>query len=139
MPIDRIIVASARTRTGMPMLIMNLRNVPDDEAAAVRALLRSHHVAFYEPPPGRWGISAGGIWVREREEAKRARELLADYQRARGERARADYEARRRSGQVETLVDRLHREPVRVLVYLGLIALVAGLGMLPLIYLWWGR
>lgn len=116
---------------------MNLRNVPDDEAAEVREMLREHRIEFYETPPGRWGISAAGIWVRDAHEAAQARNLLAQYQRERGERARAEYEARRRAGDTETLAGRMRREPLRVLTYLGLAALVACLGMLPLIYLWW--
>ena len=59
----------------MAKLLLNLRNVPDDEADDVRALLDEHDIAYYETSPGFWNISLGGIWVREDAafaEAKRA-------------------------------------------------------------------
>lgn len=120
----------------MAILLMNLRNVPEDEADEVRALLGEHGIDFYETRPSRWGLSAGGIWVREREQAARARALLEGYQRQRFERARADYEERRLRGEAETLYTRLQREPLRVLFYIAVIALVLYLAMTPLLFLW---
>ncbi|MFO7288296.1 MAG: DUF6164 family protein, partial [Gammaproteobacteria bacterium] len=52
----------------MAKLLLNLRGVPDDEADEIRALLEEHGIAFYETPPSRWGVSAGGIWLRRRED-----------------------------------------------------------------------
>ena len=55
--------------------LMNLRNVPDDEADEVRAMLDAQRIAFYETRLSIWGISAGGIWVTEDEafaDARRA-------------------------------------------------------------------
>lgn len=43
----------------MAKLLLNLRNVPDDEADEVRVLLREHLVQVYETRPSPWGISAG--------------------------------------------------------------------------------
>ena len=56
--------------------LMNLRHVPDDEADEIRELFETHNVSYYETPPSRWGISMGGFWVHDNEEAQRARELL---------------------------------------------------------------
>ena len=47
----------------MSKLLLNLRNVPDDESDDVRALLLAHRIESYETQPSRWGISYGGIWV----------------------------------------------------------------------------
>ena len=47
----------------MSRLLLNLRNVPDDEADDVRALLDSNRIAFHETRPSMWGISAGAIFV----------------------------------------------------------------------------
>lgn len=120
----------------MAILLMNLRNVPEDEAAEVRALLEEHGIDFYETRPDRWGLSAGGIWLRAEGQAPRARALLDGYQQQRLERARADYQARRLRGETDTLYARLMREPLRALLYLGLVALVLYLAMTPLLFLW---
>lgn len=54
---------SRRYDRSTPKLLLNLRNVPEDEADVLRALLDAHGIAYYESRPGMWGISAGGIFV----------------------------------------------------------------------------
>lgn len=115
----------------MRTLLLSLRDVPDDEADEVRALLDAHGIAFYETPPNRWGISAGGIWNTDPESAQRARDLIAAYQERRGATARAAYAAARREGRVQTLWSTLREQPLRVLVIALTIALMLGLIWLP--------
>ncbi|KAA2284474.1 DUF6164 family protein [Arenimonas fontis] len=75
----------------MPVLLMHLRDVPEDELEEVRALLEAEGVDFYETRPSMWGVSGGGIWLPddadEAEEA-RARALLERYQAERSRRMR---------------------------------------------------
>lgn len=106
----------------MPTLLLNLRNVPDDEAEEVRELLERHHIAYYETPPSRWGISMGGIWIGDDDQAAQARRLLDDYQHERSRRARAEYEERRRAGAAETLFGRFRRDPVRAIAFTAIAA-----------------
>ena len=54
-----------RYHAGMAKLLLNLRNVPDDEADEVRGWLKESGIEHYETTPGSWGISSGGIWIRE--------------------------------------------------------------------------
>ena len=49
----------------MAKLLLNLRNVPEDEADEVRAWLKENSLAFYETQPSPWGISGGGIWIED--------------------------------------------------------------------------
>ena len=49
----------------MAKLLLKMRLVPDDEAADVRAMLDAARIPWYETEPSRWGISHGGIWVRD--------------------------------------------------------------------------
>ena len=63
----------------MSKLLMNLRNVPDDELADVRAMLDEHRIAYYETKPSRWGISFGGVWVAEASDFAEAKRLMAVY------------------------------------------------------------
>jgi hypothetical protein len=106
----------------MPTLLLNLRNVPEDEADEVRELLERHHIAFYETPPSRWGISMGGIWVGDDDQAAHARHLLDDYQHERARRARAEYEQNKRAGTADTLLGRLLRDPVKTLLFTAIAA-----------------
>lgn len=115
----------------MATLLMNLRHVPDDEADEVRTLLRAHGIDFYETPPNRWGVTMGAIWLRDDNQADEARRLLAQYQQDRQARARAEYEHRRRTGDLDTFWALLLRDPVRVLVYLVTAAAVLLLVSLP--------
>lgn len=115
----------------MSRLLLNLRHVPDDEAEDVRNLLDEAGIEWYETPIGRWGISLGGIWVRDREVLPRARELLRDYDRDRFQRARADYAERARRGELETIVHRLVQDPVGVFLRLGAVAFIIFLMLYP--------
>ena len=119
----------------MSKLLLNLRNVPDDEADEVRALLDANGIAFYETRPGPWNISVGGIWVRDDAAIAEARRLMAEYQAQRGIRARAEYAAAVRDGTAETFWMQLRAEHGRVLLTMLAIACLLGLVALPVILL----
>lgn len=106
----------------MPKLLLNLRNVPDDEADDVRALLESNRIAFYETKGSPWGISAGGIWVQDDDRVGEAKALMATYQVQRREHALAARAEARRDGTEETFFKALRRNPWQML---GLLALMA--------------
>lgn len=117
----------------MPYHLMNLRHVPDDEADEIRALFDAHDVRFYETPPSRWGISMGGFWVHDTDEANRAKALLHEYQRQRMESQREAYEARRLSGESGGVWQMLRHKPVRTLAACVAILVIMGLSLLPFI------
>ncbi|HKU80355.1 MAG TPA: DUF6164 family protein [Rhodanobacteraceae bacterium] len=119
----------------MSKLLLNLRNVPDDEADDVRALLDAKRIAFYETKPNAWGISAGGIWVTEDADFAEAKCAFDDYERQRSVRVRAEYAAAKRAGTAETFVGMLRADPLRVVLTLLGILLVLGLVALPVILL----
>ena len=119
----------------MSRLLMNLRNVPDDEAADVRAMLDAQGIAFYETRPSMWGVSAGGIWVTDDAAFSEARRAMDDYQRQRSMRARADYAAARRAGTADTFLSMLRAEPVRVVLSVLGIVVALSLVVLPFILL----
>ncbi|MGO2134349.1 DUF6164 family protein [Marinobacter sp.] len=117
----------------MPHHLMNLRHVPDDEAEEIRALFDEHEVRFYETPPSRWGISMGGFWVHDTEEAERAKVLLQDYQRQRMQSQRETYEAWRLQGEGGGIWYMLRRKPLRTLAACLAIIVIAGFSLLPFI------
>lgn len=119
-----------RYHPAMARLLLNLRHVPDDEADDVRAMLDAARIGFYETPPSVFGISAGGIYVRENDDMPQAKRLMADYQAQRGARVRAEREAAVRDGTAETFWTVLRAEPVRVvLTVLAIVFLLALVGL----------
>ena len=119
----------------MAKLLLNLRGVPDDEADDIRALLAAHEIAFYETPPSRFGISAGGIWIRERAHVAVAERLLAEYQAERRARAQAEYRAALEAGVAPTLWASIRDDPLRALAAMLGIAFVIGVLALPFVLL----
>lgn len=119
----------------MSRLLLNLRNVPADEADDVRAMLDAKRIAYYETPPSFWGISSGGIWVTEDADFADAKRALDDYEQQRSVRVRAEYAAARRAGTAETFVSILRADPLRVVMTLLGILFALGLAALPVILL----
>ncbi len=119
----------------MSKLLLNLRNVPDDEADDVRAMLDAHGIAYYETTPSMWGVSSGGIWVNEDAAIVAAKRLMAEYQGRRQAEARAEYAAARSAGTAETFWSVLRAEPGRVALTLLAILFLLGLVALPIILL----
>ncbi|MBL0164042.1 MAG: hypothetical protein IPP82_10500 [Xanthomonadales bacterium] len=115
----------------MAVLLLNLRDVPDDETAEVRELLEQHEIAFYETEPNRWGISAGGIWIKDDADSARAKDLMAAYQAQRKLRAQAEYESARRDGSAETFWSQMRRQPLRLLMILLGVAIFVALSLWP--------
>lgn len=115
----------------MSVLLMSLRNVPDDEAAEIRALLDANAIEFYETPAGRWGISAPAIWLEEEQNLKSTKALIEEYQKARFARQRAEYERLKREGKTKTLKDVIREEPLRFILYLAIVAVVLYFSIKP--------
>lgn len=115
----------------MTRQLFNFRNVPEDEAAEVRALLDEHAIEYYETPPSRWGISMGAIWLSDNTDYPRARNLLDAYQIERSRRARAEYAEKRQKGEIDTFTTLLHRRPVEIMLYLLGAAGIIGILMWP--------
>ena len=98
----------------MAKLLLNLRLATDDEAADIRELLDRHQVDWYETQPGFWGISAGGIWLRDLERVVEVKALLDAYQNARVIRVRAEMDAARSEGRAPTFSSEFRADPLRM-------------------------
>ncbi|WP_305804083.1 DUF6164 family protein [Stenotrophomonas sp. YIM B06876] len=115
----------------MSKMLLNLRNVAEDEASEVRALLDANAIDYYETRPSPWGISFGGIWIRDNAEHARAKALMAGYQARRAERVRAERQAALADGTAETFGSLLRRRPLFVVAVLLGMVVVASLVLLP--------
>lgn len=114
----------------MTTLLLNLRQVPDDEADEVRALLETHSIPFYETAPSLWGISFGGIWLSNPDDLEQAKALLENYQQERAQQQRQKYLAAQEEGTAPTLGQRLREQPLRVL---GVLIAVTALLLVTLV------
>ncbi len=115
----------------MPHLLFKLNNVPEDEHIEVRRLLDENDIEYYETDAGRFGISLAAIWLRDDGEIERARELLIQYQEQRYRQARAEYEQQEREGTAETMWQRAWRQPLRTLIYIGVIFAILYFSTMP--------
>ena len=98
----------------MSALVFRLRGVPDEEAEEVRALLDEARIDWYETDAGNWGIAMPALWVRDSEDAPRARALIETYARERSSRMRAQWRSRRAAGTLPTLGTRLRERPFAI-------------------------
>lgn len=115
----------------MAKLLLNLRHVPDDEADDVRGFLDASRIDYYQTPPSMFGISAGGIWLRNDGDLPEAKRLMADYQRGRQARVRAEVAQAKADGTAETFADVFRRQPMQVVARLLAIVFLLALLALP--------
>jgi len=115
----------------MTTLLIKLNGAPDDEVAELRQLLTDNAIEFYETDAGRWGISVAALWLSDDTQLEQARSLIDDYQHRRAIRVRAEHEAQRLAGTHETLLSRFMAEPLKMVLYMILIIVVAYLALMP--------
>ncbi|MGB2336083.1 MAG: DUF6164 family protein [Alcanivorax sp.] len=119
----------------MTTLLLNLRQVPDDEAEEVRTLLNEQQIPFYETTPSLWGISSGGIWLTNPQDRERAKGLMEGYQEQRTRRERERFEEARRDGTAPTLAGRLRDQPGRALGVLIAVTILILVTLVPFLTL----
>ena len=108
----------------MPILLFNLKGVPDDEAEEIRALLNSNGIDYYETPAGNWAASVPALWLNDESQRPLARLLIDQYQRERLIRVRAEYAQLKNEGKHRTILNLIREDPIRFVVYLAAIAAV---------------
>lgn len=96
----------------MASLLFRLRNVPDEEADAVRQMLKDNRVDFYETDAGNWGISMPAIWINDDSRLSEYQALIKTWQDDYAVKARRDYLERKAQGLEPSLLDRLLSRPL---------------------------
>ncbi len=115
----------------MAVKLMSFRDVTDEEAEEIRALLYAQRFEYYETPSGNWGISAPILWLYESDDLPAAQQLLAKYQQERSQRVQAEYAERRQRGEQRQFVDEIRNSPLRVVALLALAGAVAYFSVVP--------
>ena len=115
----------------MSAILFKLRGVPEDEAEELRDLLAKNELDYYETSAGRWRLGVAAIWLVDEAQLGRAKKLIQEYQSERSLRIRSEYEKLKREGKLETILDRMKREPIQFIFYLAVIFLVAYFSIKP--------
>ncbi|HID50281.1 MAG TPA: hypothetical protein EYP40_11850 [Chromatiales bacterium] len=117
----------------MAILLFKLRGVPDDEADAIRAILAENRITYYETSAGNWGISLPAIWLRDESRLAEARALIEEYENRRLLEAQRDLAQAQQEGRQRTLMTRIKEEPVRMVLYFLIIAIILYFTTVPFI------
>ena len=117
----------------MPVQLIKLRGMHEDELLELRELLDAHGIEYYETPAGNWGISMPAIWLRNETELPRASALLGEYQQQRAVRMRSEYQQLKQAGEHKTFWRELKAHPARVVAYLAIIAVILYFSTMPFV------
>ncbi len=115
----------------MAELLFRLRNVPDDEAEEIRALLSAHNIDYYETEAGNWGIAMPAIWLHSDAQLAEAQYLLDAYQEKRQQSARQTYEQQRQRGKHRTVMDKVREAPLLAAIYLAAVLFILYISLMP--------
>lgn len=119
----------------MARLLFKLAQVPDDEAQDIRALLNDHQISYYETDAGFFRVGLDAIWLADRIQEERARELIREYQAERVIRQQQNYAQLVEAGQVPSVWQLFCAQPIRFIASAIAIIFVAGLTLLPFVML----
>jgi len=119
----------------MSKILFRLRQVPEEEADDVRQLLDQHNIDWYETSAGKFQISFPAIWVRDDADEPAARQLIEAYQQKREEQVRAEHQARKARGEVETFRQRIGSNPASMLLALCAVAFILYISIKPFVSL----
>lgn len=113
----------------MAKLLFRLNGVEEDEAEDVRQVLEEAEVPFYETNAGRWRISLAGIWLVDKNDYPRAREILDEYQ------AKRQAHMQELAKDLPSLGQSILQRPFHFLLTMIAVAFILGLVLLPFLLL----
>lgn len=116
----------------MSKIVFRLKDVPEEEADAVRELLTRKDIEFFETDAGRWGISIGAIWVKDDDDFGIARELIEEFQAEYRKGVQKQFEQDKKEGRVASFWQLLGQYPLQVMAYVILIIIVLAFTLLPM-------
>ena len=115
----------------MSHLVFKLNSVPEDEADEVRDLLENANIPFYETNSGRWGLGFAAIWVKEKEFASAAKELVDNYQKERYQRIRAEHQEQEEAGEKISRLEYFMQSPIKFTILISFALALAYFTVIP--------
>ena len=119
----------------MAARLYSLRNVPEEETAAIRALLDEHNIPFYETGSGNWGISSPAIWLKHKEDKERAKQLLNEFHESWAITQREQFARQQQEGSHPTFMSKIKENPLQVIFYLAIVLFMLYISTKPFISL----
>lgn len=101
-----------------------MRDVPDDEADDIKALLESNSIDYFETFGGNWGISMPALWVKDKGQFSHARKIIDAYQVERTKRVESGDLDISENLDIKTLGDSFKKKPFHFISYWALIVIV---------------
>lgn len=115
----------------MTILLFKLKDVPDDEAEDIRALLAENDIYFYETHAGFWRLGVDGLWLPDDAHLERARDLIRAYQTERTANQRKMYAQLVEEGQAPTLWQNFLLSPLRFIALITAVFFILILTLAP--------
>lgn len=135
---ERLVLSGAGRRPVNPQqsirmakFLYSLRNVPDEEANAIRTLLKENGIFFFETAPGNWGISAPAIWLKEAAQHDQASVLLDSFHQSWSKAQKEKFQQLEANGETATLLDRIKQRPLQFIIYVGIALFVLYVSLKP--------
>lgn len=119
----------------MATLLFKLKNVLDDEAEEVRALLSENDIHFYETHAGFFRMGLDAIWLHDKSQLETAKNLIQEYQIQRAEQQRKNYAELVEQGEAIGFWKNIALHPIRFFAALIAIAFVLVLTLVPFLFL----
>ena len=117
----------------MAVLLYSLRNVPDDEADAIRTLLSENQIDFFETAAGNWGISAPGIWLKDPTRHESAKALLEEFQESWTKVQKEKFRQLAENGEIDTAFNRFKQNPFQVIIFIAISLLTLYVSIKPFV------
>lgn len=118
----------------MAKIVFRLNGVPEAEGNAIRELLSTHQIEYYETSEGRWGVSVGALWVKNNDDFTPARELIDAYQSHHADAMRQQFRLDKAEGRIPSFWQLLKANPFMFLLYWLIILAVATITILPMFH-----
>ena len=118
----------------MSKRVFDLRGVEPEEADSVRELLRSNDISFYETPHSNigFGFGAEAIYLYDRDQYFRARQLIDNYQLQREE--DGVNRTNEKQGNLVGMWTKAKKNPQMALAFLVLLIFVVAFSVLPVLW-----
>ncbi|HEY7884209.1 MAG TPA: DUF6164 family protein [Cellvibrionaceae bacterium] len=115
----------------MAKLLIKIRGATAEEVEGMVALLEEQQIACYLTDAGRWRIGVEALWLTHDDQYDRARELIDEFQQNFSRERREHWQQLRESGQAPTFLQQLFMHPIKVLLALVGITIIAAISLLP--------
>ncbi|WP_020210859.1 DUF6164 family protein [Gilvimarinus chinensis] len=115
----------------MSHLLMRTGGAHFDEVAGLIERLDAEGIEHYQTDSGFWRLGVDALWVRNRDDAERAKQVLQEYQAQYQQEAQAQHHALHARGEAPSFIGQLWRHPIKMLLALAAVAAILAISLVP--------